>query len=52
MTLNSVAIATVSAVNVADIGLRGMPLTQRTSADQPPASTTGASGTSVRESER
>ena len=52
MTLNSVAIAIVSAPSAADIGLSGMPLAQRTSADQPPASSTGASGTRARGTER
>ena len=52
MTLNSVAIAIVSAPSAADIGLSGMPLSQSTSADQPVAKSTGMSGSKARESER
>ena len=46
MTLNSVAIAIVSAPSAADIGLSGIWLSQSTSADQPVARSTGISGTS------
>ena len=52
MTLNSVAIAIVSAPSAADIGLSGMPVSQRTSDAQPVASTVGTSGTRARRSER
>ena len=52
MTLNSVAIAIVSAPSAADIGLSGMPVSQRTSDDQPVASTVGTSGTRARRGER
>ena len=52
MTLNSVAIAIVSAPSAADIGLSGIWLSQSTSADQPLASSTGTSGTSARATER
>ena len=48
ITPNSVAIAIVSAPSAADIGLSGMPVSQRISEAQPVASTVGTSGTRAR----